>query len=318
MHIGILGTGFGKYHGELYKKINTSIQLTFWGRDEEKLKKIQSELNCDYTTDISEFFSNNTFDFIDICLPSQLHAEYTLKALRSNHSVFLETPAVTSIEEGFEIMDAAKKSGKKVLVDMFLRCEPYYQMLHDLNQSKKYGALKHLMIFRKTPPIWGVLGSDKISTSLMIHDLDLATWLGKELKIDAFDVVTNSDNSGAVIDCFLSNNSLKIHVNGNSMLSLGAPFSVGYEATFENASINYYEKSFKDAIETECYIYSDGKKEKVTYQLEEHCMALLREVIKDFGNEKESGLTIENALTSLSIAFALTNSAINKGILSDN
>lgn len=31
MHIGILGTGFGKYHGELYKKIDPSIRLTFWG-----------------------------------------------------------------------------------------------------------------------------------------------------------------------------------------------------------------------------------------------------------------------------------------------
>lgn len=39
MHIGILGTGFGKYHGELYKKIDSSVQLTFWGRNEEKLKQ---------------------------------------------------------------------------------------------------------------------------------------------------------------------------------------------------------------------------------------------------------------------------------------
>jgi len=31
MHIGILGTGFGKYHAELYKKIVPSIRLTFWG-----------------------------------------------------------------------------------------------------------------------------------------------------------------------------------------------------------------------------------------------------------------------------------------------
>ena len=39
MHIGILGTGFGKYHGELYKKIDPSIHLTFWGRNDSKLKK---------------------------------------------------------------------------------------------------------------------------------------------------------------------------------------------------------------------------------------------------------------------------------------
>ncbi|MBB2183452.1 Gfo/Idh/MocA family oxidoreductase [Lachnospiraceae bacterium MD1] len=200
MHIGILGIGFGKYHGELYKKIDPSIQLTFWGRDVEKLKRIQSELNCDCTTDLNEFYSK-PFDFIDICLPSQLHAKYALMALQSNHSIFIETPAVTSMEEGIEIMDTAKKNEKKVLVDMFLRYDPYYRMIFDYCQNQKYGTLKHLTIFRRTPPIWGSLGKETIATSLMIHDLDFVTWLGKDLKVLTYDVITNSDNSGSVIDC---------------------------------------------------------------------------------------------------------------------
>lgn len=311
MHIGILGTGFGKYHGELYKKIDPSIHLTFWGRDDEKLKRIHSELNCDYTTDINKFLENKTFDFIDICLPTQLHAEYAIKALKMNHSVFIETPAVTSIEDGMNIMNVSKLTGKKVLVDMFLRYDPYYRMIHDFSQSKKYGALKHITIFRRTPPIWGKLGKDTIATALMIHDLDYATWLGNDLKMVTFDVTTNSDNSGAVIDCLLSNDALKVHIQGNSMLSLGSPFSVGYEATFEKAAISYFDKAFKDGTETECYIYSDGEKEKITFELEAHCKNLLRAVVKDFNHEKESGLTIENALPALSIAFEMTHSSID-------
>lgn len=55
MHIGILGTEFGRYHGELYKII-----------------------------------------------------EYALKALINNHSIFIETPAVTSLKDGIEIMETAK------------------------------------------------------------------------------------------------------------------------------------------------------------------------------------------------------------------
>lgn len=307
MHIGILGTGFGKYHGELYKKIDPDINLTFWGRNEEKLKDIQSELNCHYTTDIKEFLERKTFDFIDICLPSRIHAEYALKALKNNHSVFIETPAVTSIEEGIEIMEVAKKTGKKVLVNMFLRFDPYYRMIHDFRQCGKYGALKHLTIFRRTPPIWGKLGNDTIATDLMIHDLDFATWLGNDLKLVTYDVTTNINNSGAVIDCLLSDHSLKVHIHGNSMLSMGSPFSVGYEATFDNASISYFEKSFEDDIVTECFIYSDAKKEKVTLDLEEHCKVVLTEAIKDFSNDKDSGLTIENALPALSIAFEMSN-----------
>lgn len=308
MHIGIMGTGFGKYHGELYQKIDPSIKLTYWGRNEAKLKNIQSELTCDYTTDINEFLKNKNFDFIDICLPSQVHAEFALKALRLNHSVFLETPAVTSIEDGNQIMEVAKQTGKKVLVNRFLLTDPYYLMIHDLSQSKEYGELKHISIYRRTPPIWGKLGKDTIATALMIHDLDFATWLSKDLKPVCFDVTSNSDNSGAVIDCLLSDDSVKVHVQGNSMLSMGAPFSVGYEVTFENATISYCENSFKDSAKSECYIYSGGEKESITFEPEEHCKALLRKVIKDFSDQKESDLTIENALPTLGIAFALTNS----------
>ncbi len=306
MHIGILGTGFGKYHGELYKKIDPSVQLTFWGRNEEKLKEISTECNCNYKTDINELLNDHTVDFIDVCLPTGLHAEYALKALENNHSVFIETPAVSSIQDGIKIMEAAKKTGKKALVDMFLKYDPYYQMLHDVMQSKKYGALKHLAIYRKTPPIWGRLGSDTIATALMIHDLDFANWLAKDLKLIASEITTNSDNSGAVVVCLLANAFLKVSVHGNSMLSLGAPFSVGYEATFENATITYYENSFQAATESGCTIYSEGKAEKISFEPEAHCMNLLRAAFKDFRNEKESGLSIENALPGLAIAFELT------------
>ncbi len=68
----------------------------------------------------------------------------------------------------------------------------------------------------------------------MIHDLDFATWLGQDLKLVNFDITTNSYNSASILDCFLANDSLKVHVQGNSMLSMGLPFSIGYEATFEN------------------------------------------------------------------------------------
>ncbi len=307
MHIGILGTGFGKYHGELFKKLDSSIQLTFWGRDVGKLQLIQSEFGCDYTTDIDQFLDNETFDFVDICLPSQIHAKYALKALEKNHSVFIETPAVTNIEDGIRIMELAKKNRKKVLVNMFLLYDPYYRMIYDLSQSKQYGTLKHLSILRRTPPIWGNLGMDSIATELMIHDLYFVNWLEKDLKMVSFDVTNNSDQSGAIVDCLLSNHSLNVHVHGNSMLSMGFPFHVGYEATFENATISYYEKSSPDENERECYIYSDGHKQIVSFESEEHCKILLREAIKDFNNEKESGLSIDTALPALSIAFELSS-----------
>lgn len=213
---------------------------------------------------------------------------------------------MTSTKDGIEIMETAKKAGRKVLVNMFLRYDPYCRMIHDLNQSKEYGALKHLAVFRRTPPIWGRLGSDTIAISLMIHELDFITWLSKDAKLLACNVTANSDDSGAVMDCLLSCDPFSVHVQGNSMLALPSPFEAGYHATFENACISYIERSSRDFFESECCIYHNGKKEKITLEREEHCKAVLAAAIKDFLNEKESGLAIENALPGLFLAFELS------------
>ena len=308
MHIGILGTGFGKYHGSLYQKIDPSVQLTYWGRSSEKLKQVGSELHCNYTTDLSSLLNRTDLDFIDICLPSQLHAEYAIKALHKNHAVFLETPAVTTITDGLAIMEAAKKAGKKVLVNMFLLYDPYYRMIHNFCQNKKYGELKHITIYRKTPPIWGALGPDKIAASLMIHDLDFAAWIGKNLKLISYQTTTGFNQNGAVIDCLLSNQLLQIHIEGNSMRSPGTPFSVGYEATFENATICYRENDSEAGEIAECSIYTDGQKLKVSYPPEAHCRLLLEAVLHDFSINEPGILSLENAMPALEIAFALSHS----------
>lgn len=305
MHIGILGTGFGAYHGQIYKKLDPSIQLTFWGRNAEKLKEIQNSIQCEYTTDLEQFLSTKSFDFVDICLPSQLHTTYALKTLSHHHSIFLETPAVLSIEEGLEIANYAKNLGKKVLVNMFLQYDPYYQLIKTCLENKNYGDLKHLSIFRKTPPLWGPLGTDKIGTSLMIHDLDFAMWIEKNLSLSKATLISNTENTGAVVDCLLSNDTLNVHVHGNSMLPETAPFSVGYEAIFEKASISYFEESASDLLNSKCCIYTNNTKENLTFELLPHCEALLDAVIKDMRNEKPSNLSLENALNALNIAFKL-------------
>jgi len=88
---------------------------------------------------------------------------------------------------------------------------------------------------------------------------------------------------------------------------MGSPFSVGYEATFEHAYISFFEKSTRDSVETECCVYTHDKKEKVIFEPEEHCKALLKAVIEDFSSDKDSGLGLESALPGLSLALSLSN-----------
>jgi len=55
-----------------------------------------------------------------------------------------------------------------------------------------------------------------------------------------------------------------------------------------------------------------GTKEQVVFEREEHCKALLAAAIKDFKNQGDSGLALENALPGLSLALELTESILRR------
>ncbi|MGG3571842.1 hypothetical protein ABES80_04965 [Bacillus gobiensis] len=44
MKVGILGTGFGSYHADIYRKIDNVDSVIIFGRNEEKLKKLEQDL----------------------------------------------------------------------------------------------------------------------------------------------------------------------------------------------------------------------------------------------------------------------------------
>jgi predicted dehydrogenase len=52
--VGILGTGFGEHHAKLYKKIEGFEVVSIFGRNDDKLRKINEELNINTTTSIND------------------------------------------------------------------------------------------------------------------------------------------------------------------------------------------------------------------------------------------------------------------------
>ncbi|PZE22262.1 Gfo/Idh/MocA family protein [Paenibacillus xerothermodurans] len=117
--VGILGTGFGKYHAELYKKIEGFEPVMIYGRDEARLTDIEKQLGIKTTTSIEEIITNHEIDLIDICLPTSLHAKWAIESLNNKKIVLCETPLAYERAEAEEIKKAAEENGRAVFVDLF-------------------------------------------------------------------------------------------------------------------------------------------------------------------------------------------------------
>ncbi len=112
--VGILGTGFGETHAELYKKFKGFEVVSIFGRNQEKLNKIGEKYNIPVVTDINEIITNPDIDLIDICLPTELHSTWAVEGLKNGKHIFCETPVTYSVDEAIKIQQAAEQYGKNV------------------------------------------------------------------------------------------------------------------------------------------------------------------------------------------------------------
>jgi predicted dehydrogenase len=317
MKVGILGSGFGSYHAKLYKGVEGIDSIKLFGRNEEKLKQIKEELKIEVTNDIFDIINDPEIDLVDICLPTKEHCQYIIEALKGGKNVFCETPLCYSLEEAKLIMAAEKLYGKKVYVDLFIKFSPEYQYLHELLQNNTYGALKSLSIIRKTPPIWGDLGFSTIIPNLMLHDLDLVVWfLGMPIQ-SSVEGVSSRPLESHVTASFRFRDA-KVEVVASSMMPKSYPFTVGFEAIFENGMVEYHEYfTHEGSVKTSTEYAADGKKElsfgdSILYEL------AIKHVIACCKENKETVLSVQDAAKSLEIAFNLRDMLVQQNETKSN
>lgn len=77
------------------------------------------------------------------------------------------------------------------------------------------------------------------------------------------------------------------------------PFSVGYEAVFENAVVCYYEDGFDDRTETKLVVFSDENKEEIPLPQANYYEGVIKHVLQCLRTGESSCLDIQEAANTL-------------------
>jgi UDP-N-acetylglucosamine 3-dehydrogenase len=236
MKVAILGTNFGAYHASIYKKQKGVDSIRIWGRSQEKLDGLRNDLNIETTADINDIMDDPSIDLVNVCMPTSLHKEFVIRALNSGKHVFCETPLCTNAGDVDAVLEAERKSGKRLFVDQFIKFIQEYRFVKEAVDDGRYGKLTALQAWRNTAPFWGKLGNDVIATSLMIHELDFITWLfGSPMGIDA---KAKAKNDGETyVEAQITYENTFVSVSASSMMPMGYPFTTGFVAMFEDGAI---------------------------------------------------------------------------------
>ena len=126
------------------------------------------------------------FDVVDVTLPTPLHPDVTIAALKAGCHVLCEKPMALDVKSCDRMLAAAKRAGKVLLVGQCLRFWPEYVALKALVDSGKYGKVVAADFSRSTPPPDGAgthgwfLDEKKSGGCLLdmhIHDADMVRCL---------------------------------------------------------------------------------------------------------------------------------------------
>jgi predicted dehydrogenase len=123
--------------------------------DEKKLHESDSTINIGSAkvkdldkiakyTDFRKMLRVEKPDMVDICLPTPLHVDYAIMAMKAGCHVLSEKPMALNSRMARRLLDAAKRYGVKVMVAQVLRFCPSYEYIRDAYKDGRYGKLLRL------------------------------------------------------------------------------------------------------------------------------------------------------------------------------
>lgn len=92
---------------------------------------------------------------VDICLPTYLHRDVAIAALKAGKHVLLEKPAALNYEDAAAIVAAAKESGRCFTVGLCVRAWPEYRWAYEAVKSGRFGKIRSALFKRFSPSIDG-------------------------------------------------------------------------------------------------------------------------------------------------------------------
>lgn len=136
-------------------------------------------------SDYKKLLADGGIDVVHVCTPNDSHSVITVAALEADCHVLCEKPMAKTAAQAREMLEAAKRTGKKLSIAYQNRFRDDSQYLKQMCQNGDLGDIYYaraIALRRRAVPTWGVfLDEEKQGGGPLIdigtHALDLTLWL---------------------------------------------------------------------------------------------------------------------------------------------
>jgi len=180
--VAVAGTGFwGVNHVRVLKDIPDCDVVGVCDVDVSRAEATAKRFGVKaFFNSVDEMLAKVRPDAVTVCTPSTTHHEIALKVLRAGCDVLIEKPMSPTVEEGVEIVRAAEKMGRLVMVGFIERFNPAVRKAYELIMEGEIGDV--LIVYGRRIGWWPErIGDVGVVMDTAIHDVDLVNWFLKGL-----------------------------------------------------------------------------------------------------------------------------------------
>lgn len=253
LKVGVIGCGsIAQYRHLPEYEANPYVQIVaVCDSNKKRAKEVANKYGVNMYTDYNELINCEELDAVSVCTPNDLHASISIVALQSGIHVLCEKPMATSKKDAKMMIEAAEKSGKKLMIGHNQRFVTSHQKTKQLIENGEIGKIysfrtafghsgpenwsvdgKESWFFKKDEAFLGAMGD------LGVHKADLIRYILNEeiTEVGAF-VETSAKTFSNVDDCAVCMLKSESGIIG----TLAASWS--YVSKEDNSTIIYGEKA---------------------------------------------------------------------------
>lgn len=256
---------------------------------------------CDFYDDYKEMLDNEKLDFVFSVLPTYLHEEVAIYALKKGVNVFSEKPMALTLSGCEKMMEEAKNNNCKLFIGHCQRFHPAYSKVKEYIENKTFGKVRRAEFSRYSQmPLWTwnnwILDSEKSGGCIIdmhIHDVDLMNWFfGMPKAVNS--VMTEQKIKRESISSYFKYDDFVVISQADWALPQSFPFSARLRVDFENASVLIENDNITVYTDEKSYSPEIGEN-NVFFEEEKAFLSLV------IDNEESRVLSAESVFNSMKI-----------------
>ena len=172
LRVGVIGVGImGSNHARVFAGLPGAELVGVVDPDRKQAEFVAQTLNCRAFSSVDELLGRD-IDAVTIAAPTHLHREIALACIARGVHVMVEKPIASSVEEGQEIIEAARRAGLTLTVGHVERFNPAVEAVKEAIRGEDILSIAITRV-GPFPPRMSNVG---VVIDLAVHDIDLIRW----------------------------------------------------------------------------------------------------------------------------------------------